>query len=141
MANPRDKEFVEGVIFTFPDDLSNVEVERIEPITKPDATIKFSPNRYIIEVKLYDKNDPEKKEMKHFGDGFKMRVYFLQSDLDSAGGIDNLKLAYHDGTDWTVFEEDGKHKFKKKLKEQGPWIGYCTLKVKTWVDPVMSLGP
>jgi hypothetical protein len=142
MANNRKREFAEGVIFTFPGDLPKVDVERVVPELKPKGTKTFTPFRYVMTVRLFEMDSPEEERQDFGPNGFKMRVYFAQSDLDKVKDKDhqNLLLAFHDGTDWIIFDKD-KHGYKTKLNDQGLWKGYATVNIKKWEDPAMGWGP
>jgi hypothetical protein len=91
MGKGKKVEFIEeGVIFTFPEELIDVYVERLVHIPDnklPPASGGFiNPNRSVINVRLYHKDDPD-TDITEFEKPFKLQVYFKQRDETHAGDI------------------------------------------------------
>jgi hypothetical protein len=151
MGKGKKVEFIEeGVIFTFPEELIDVYVERLVHIPDnklPPASGGFiNPNRSVINVRLYHKDDPD-TDITEFEKPFKLQVYFKQRDETHAGDIKKMQLAFHSAKTnekkktWELFTYN-KHGFKKHKKSIGNWKGHgLATKISTWPDPVIAWGP
>ena len=144
MANIKKFEFYDEengvwVVFSFPPKHANVYVEEMDLYTPPDGET-FKPKRPVINVKFFEKYEKSVEYPRILKVDFKLRVHYIQKDIDNADGEDNLMLGYWDGSTWTTFSKE-EHDLEQISEDGDKWKGYFKAKLSSWPDPLISWGP
>ncbi|MBC8231536.1 hypothetical protein H8E77_18455 [bacterium] len=117
----------EGVVVVVPWQGKEVKVKKLPPffeeLPKQEEQQQqdpiFSAKREVINFEVVDANTEEM--LTKFEPPIKLYVVYTNEDIQSAGGVENLRLAFWDNVDerWVVFT-DKKHQFEMRDKDSWP---------------------
>jgi hypothetical protein len=138
MDDKVDDFITEGVFFTFPGELGDIGVARWIRYVPPKQ--EFSPNRVVINFKLFKKERNVISFPTEFDPPFTIEVRYNQEDLDAVGGDPNkLRLAYWDGEKWIEFTRD-EHGYRLEDRPIDNWMGRAYVEITVLPDPLIAWG-
>jgi hypothetical protein len=98
----------------------------------------FQPGRVMINLILYDEDDPQKTPITTFNPAIEVRFRYTAADLQQAAG-NELELAYWMDGEWHKFTSQ-KHNFRLEPNSNPQSGGFGVVEIKKWGDPPIAWG-
>jgi hypothetical protein len=117
----------------------NVEVQRLALPTGLLLTPSggFDPKRPVVNLKVVDPTTNQPVTV--FIPAIVLQVRYDSGDINSAGGEQNLRLGYWDGTSWNLFTI-ANNDFHLIHDQTSKFVGWGVVTIREWSDPTIGWG-
>lgn len=101
----------------------------------PQKDFKFK--REVNEIDIVETAPPNDPVL-DFDPPIELKIFYTAKDLEAAGSMDRIKMAFWDGNEWIPFTK--KHQFHIFEYPYKNWAGFGIAIIKEWIDPPIAIG-